>query len=267
MSTASQVIFFNKNSADFTNLGVSLTATEANTYIANVQKRSNNIGWMTSGSVDANNTTITCNFNDLVTLTDIILVNHNFKSFTVKYWNGSAWTDFSTPISETASTDSTSGYYFNSVSCTQIQIIITGTQIANADKRMTQLIATSRIGKLFGWPVIQQPTFDLNKRNSTMLSGKKNIGVNLGGFQCKLSVSNWSNDSDLTIVENLYASGSPFLVWLGGGVETQFSSVRKGYRKQDLFYMKCANNLSPEWANGLYKSGMAIEIELVEVSI
>lgn len=260
----SQIIFFNPNAADFTNINAVLTATQGNEAVANLQRRSNNVGWMTNASVDSDDTTVTCDFNDLQTLTDIVLVNHNFKSFTVKYWDGSAYQDFSTPISETNSTDSTSNYNFNSVSTTKIQLIITGTQVANSDKRMNQLIATSRIGKLNGWPIIKTPVFGKNKRNNTMLSGKAFIGTNLGGFSCTLSVSNWSNAADLSVIETLYSAGQPFLVWLGGGIETQFSSSRQGYRKQDFFYMRCVNDYTPEWANGLYQTGLKLDIALAE---
>lgn len=265
MASIQPIVFMYKNAADWTNASVVLSATEAPTYVANLQKRSNNIGWMTTGSVDANNTTITCNFNDLVTLTDIVLVNHNFKSFTVKYWDGSAWVDFSTPINETANVDSSSGFNFASVNCTQIQIIITGTQVANTDKRMTQLVASSRIGQLNGWPIIKHPTFNLNKRVNTMLSGKQNINRNLGGFSCTLEVANWSNAADLSVVEQIYGAGYPFLVWLCGGSEAQFSSVRQAYRKQDIFLMQCVNEFTPEWVDGLYKTGMRLQIDLVEV--
>lgn len=265
-SSAQQVLFLNKNAADWTNPLVVVSATEASSLAPNLQDRSNLTGWMTTGSVDANNTTITCDFGDLETLTDVILINHNFASFTVQYWNGSAYVDFSTPINVTGCTDSSSGYSFVSVNCTKIQIVIRGTQVPNTDKRMTQLIAANRIGQLFGWPVINSPSFDYNLRNNTMLSGKANIGANLGGFSCTLSVSNWSNGNDLSIVENLYTLGAPFLVWLCGGSEAQFSSTRMGYRKQDIFFAKCSNTFQPQWADGMYKSGLQVDIDLQEVS-
>lgn len=265
-SSASQILFFNKNEADYSRSAVLLTASEASIFAPLVQKRSNNSGWMTTGSVDSNNTTLTCNFVNLVLLTDIILVNHNFKSFTVKYWNGSSYVDFSTPIAPSSSTDSTTRFTFNAVQTTAIQITILGTQVANTDKRLTQLIATSLIGQLNGWPMITKPTFNLNKRINTMLSGKTNIGINTGGFSCTLGVTNWSNANDLSIVEQLYGAGEGFLMWLCGGLQTQFSSVRKGYALQDFFLMQCQDNYTPEWANGLYKSGLKLNIQMTEVT-
>jgi hypothetical protein len=265
-ANASQIMFFTKNAADYQNSAVVLTASEASALAPNLQKRSNQTGWMTTGSVDSNNTTILCNFVNLAFLTNIILVNHNFAAFTIQYWNGSAYVDFSTPINVSGSTDTTTNFIFSQVQTTKILITILGTQVPNTDKRMTQLIATTLIGQLNGWPIIQAPSFQTNKAVNQMLSGKSWIGQNLGGFQCTLAVNIWSNGNDLSVVETLYGSGEGFLVWLCGGSQTQFSSVRQGYSLQDFFLMKPSDYYTPEWAMGLYKSGMKIAMALVEVT-
>lgn len=264
-SPAQPIIFFTKNAADYQDPAVLLTASEANAFAPQVQDRSNQTGWMTTGSVDANNTTLTCNFQNLKFLTDILLVGHNFGTFTIKYWNGVAYVDFSTPINVVGSTDSTTRFTFTQIQTTMIQVTILGTQVPNTDKKLNQLIATTLIGQLNGWPLIQKPTFNLNKATNLMLSGKTYLGYNLPGFSCTLSVSIWSNPADLTVIETLYGSGNGFLVWLCGGSTVQFSSQRQGYRLQDLFLMKPSDNYMPEWANGLYQSGLKISMALVEV--
>lgn len=260
------IIFFNKNALDYSDPSVVVTASEGSTFSPFIQKRVNTLGWMTTGSVDSNNTTLTVNFVNLKTLTDIVLVNHNFKSYTIKYWNGTSYVDFPTVINPTTDSASVSRYTFASTQCTGFKITILGTQVANSDKKITQVIATSLIGQLQGWPTIQKPTFNLNKRINTMLSGKSNIGVNTGGFSCDLAVTNWKNSADLAIVETLYNLGNGFLVWLCGGNQTQFSSVRQGYGLQDFFFVKCQDNYTPEYVAGLYVTGMNIKISLVEVS-
>ena len=264
MSTPEQISFFLKNFADYTCPNVICSASEGSAYAPNVQRRSNYMGWGTTGSVDANDTTFTVNFGDLVTLTDLILVLHNFKSFTIQYWNGSAFVDFSTVIAPTNCTDTTSHFSFTSVQTTILQLTILGTQVANTDKLLCQFIATQLIGQLNGWPVIASPTFDLNQRVNVMLSGKKDIENNAGGFSTQLTVSNWSNAADLTTIETLYQSGEGFLLWLCGGNQTQFSSVRKGYRLQDIFLCKCEDVFVPEWVQGLYTTGMKINMKVSE---
>lgn len=261
-----QIIFLKKNKADYNDSAVSVTASQASSFAPFVQRRSNEYGWMTTGSVDADNTTLTCDFGQLQTLTNIILVKHNFKSFTIKYYDGASYQNFSTTIAETVNTDNTSRFSFNSVSTTKIQITIAGTQTANAEKQLYQLIATELLGQLVAWPVIDNPVFDRNKRNNRMLSGKLNIGINSGAFMCDLMVSNWSSSADLSLIETLYNSSNGFLVWLCGGDESQFRSERIGYRLEDFFLMKLADNYSPKFVEGLYKTGLELRLSLVEVT-
>jgi hypothetical protein len=261
------IMFFKKNKADYQNPSAVVTASEGGTFAPFVQRRSNGIGWMTTGSVDANHTTLTVNFNDIQTISDLILVKHNFANFNVKYWNGSAWTDFSPAVSRSGVTESTTRASFSAVQTTQLQLTINGTQVPNSDKKLSQFIATELIGQLKGWPTIKKPSFNKNKQNSKMLSGKVTVGENVGGFACDLEVKLWSDSSDLSIVETLYGSGSGFLVWLCGGDQSQFSSVRQGYRLEDFFLMKCTNDYSPEWFSGLYSSGLNLTLSLAEVTV
>ena len=267
MSAAKQIIFFKKNKMDYSYPAVSLTASQGSTYASYVQRRSNNLGWMTTGSVDADNTTLTCDFISAVQLDNMLLVGHNFKNFTIKYWNGSSYVDFSLAINVSNSTDTTTRFTFTSVSTSKIQLTVTGTQVANSDKKLNQWIATELIGQLAGWPMITKPTFNLNKRIDKMLSGKTFVGINTGGFECTLTVKVLKSDADLTIVESLFNTGAGFLVWLSGGSTTQFSTQRFGYRLQDIFLMQCSNNYIPEWNQGLYQSGIGnLTLTLVEVT-
>lgn len=260
-----QIIFFKKNKADYQNSNCVVTASESSNYAPYVQRRRNDIGFMTTGSSDASNTTITVDFVDLQTLTDIILVKHNFKSFTIKYWDGASYVDFSTPIVETANISVTSRYSFNSIAVTKFQITVTGTMVLDAEKKIAQIIATELIGQLSAWPIIKTPVFFKNRQNIKALSGKTVTSANSGGFQCALQVKVLSADADLTIIERLYGSGTGFLVWLSGGVASQFSSSREGYRLEDIYLMRSVNDYSPEWNGGLYKSGMVLGISLAEV--
>lgn len=262
---AGQIIFFEKNRCDFSNESLVITATQANTYVNYLSDRSTDTAWMTTSSVDADNTTITFDMVDEYELTDLILVKHNFKAYTLKYWNGSAYVNFSTPIAETTNTLETTRHSFTKVATTKLQLIIQGTMVANSDKRMFEFIATKLIGQLEAWPVINDPVVSRNKQKSTMLSGKRSVRENIGFFSCKLQVKILRSDADLDIIETLYDSNNGFLVWLCGGVTSQFSSVRKGYRKEDLFLMKCEDEYKPEFYKGLYQSGIDFQMKLVEV--
>lgn len=261
-----QIAFFKKNKADYSNGSVVVTASEGSAYAPFVQRRSNKLGWMTTGSADANNTTLTVDFGDLVALTDIVLINHNFKNFKIQYWTGSAWADFSTPLALTACTDSTTRFSFASMETTKLLLTVYGTQVTDAEKRLCQFIATESIGQLQGWPVIKSPTWNRQKNISTMLSGKQLIADSVGGFTMDLFIKCWNVDADFALIEALYSSGSGFLVWPCGGDETQFRTIRQGFRLEDLFLMKCRNNYVPEHYNGQYKAGTTLTVQLAEVT-
>jgi hypothetical protein len=260
-----QIIFFEKNKADYSNPNVSATASQGAAYAEYALNRSNNSAWVTTGSVDADNTTFTVDFTDPRLISEILLVKHNFKAYTVQYYDGSNWQNFSPAISETTNTAETNRYSVTEVSAYQIRITITGTQTANQDKYLYQFIATKLIGQLAGWPVIKSPVLSRGRRSTAMLSGKRSITESVGHFECSLAVKEWKSNADLTIVETLYARNEGFLVWLSGGVTSQFSSVRQGYRLEDIFLMKCANEYRPEFVDGIYPRGLAIDMDLIEV--
>ncbi len=265
-----QIRFFKKNIIDLSNDLCTVTVTDALAYSSGddivdyIRNRRNDSAWLTTDSDDVNNTTIEVQFGVSRDVTDILLVKHNWKAFTIKYWNGSAWTAFSTPIAQTVNTDETSHFTFTSVDTTAIQIIITGTQVANADKQLYQLIVTEQIGLLEGWPIIKNPEHDRNKKISKMLSGKANVQDSIGGFSCELTVTHWKIAADLAIVETLYSSREGFLIWLCGGIEAQFSMNLMGYRLEDLFLVRPTNSYEPEFVKGQYGSGVTIKVQLAE---
>lgn len=263
---AQQIMFFEKNKADISNTGVTLTASQGNDFIEYVRNRSNKSAWMTSDSVDSDNTTIEIDFVDERTITDIILVKHNFKSYTIQYWDGAAYQDFSTAIAETTNTAVTTHHVFNSVSTLKILLTITGTMTPDEDKYLYQFIVTENIGQLQGWPVIKKPMHNKNRKNLKMLSGKSKIIQNVGAFECQLSVEIWKIDADLTVIESIYEQPEGFLIWLCGGDEDQFSTIREGYRLEDIYLMKCDNEYTPQYYKGLYKSGLQIEIQMKEIT-
>lgn len=263
---SAQIRFFDKSKCDFSNTNVTTLASQGDTTSRNVLDRSNNTAWLTTGSVDSDNTTLTIDFVDMFTIDSILLLQHNFKAYTIKYWDGAAYQNFASAISETANTDDNTYYSFTAVATTKIQITITGTMVANADKTLCQVIATAAIGKLNGWPVIKAPVSSRNKKITKMLSGKSNIAANVGGFSVNLTLQVTSDSADLDVIESIFNKSEGVLVWLGGGDESQFSSVRQGYRKEDLYLMLCANEYAPEYYQGIYSCGVNVDMKLIEVT-
>lgn len=240
------------------------TATDTGESIADyLRDRRNWSGWTTTGSNDAAGTILEVEFAE-AQIDKIMLINHNLKSFTVKYWDGSAYQDFSTPISETTNTEDTNYYSFNSISTSKIKLTINGTMVANDDKFLSQLIITEAIGQFSNHWVIAKPEHDKNKKTVKAISGRVKVFRNEGAFSCELISDNVIETNDLTIVESLFDYYDGFLVWLCGNDTTQFRTQRVGYRKRDLYHVVTANSYEPEWANGFYNQGTNIKIKLIE---
>jgi hypothetical protein len=263
---SSQIKFWKKSYCDFEIASVSATASQGADYASFVLNRSNNSAWITTGSVDADNTTLTIDMGTPRTIDSIILLVHNFKAYTVKYYNGVTYVAFSTPIAETTNTQVSTFHTVTPTMTRYLQLQITGTMTVDDDKSLCQFIATEAIGQFAGWPVISSHNVSRLKNTGKMLSGKSNIQENVGFFSCNLSVECWTSDADLTLVEALYDSNEGFLVSLCGGVETQFKTIRKGYRLEDVFLMKPSNELSMDYLNGIYGTGVKVQVALTQVT-
>ncbi len=198
-------------------------------------------------------------------MNDILLLKHNFKKYVLSYYDDDTGL-YVTLFTSTTYTEASTHYYSaTGFHTSKIKIRINGTFVADSNKYLFQFIASERIGQFAGWPVIKKPVISRDLRKSKMLSGKTSMFANTGAFACKLSWTNLSSSADLAIIERMYQSNEGFLVWLCGGDEDQFSSVRQGYRMEDIYLMRCQDEHSPEFYGGFYKSGMKIEVDLVEV--
>lgn len=270
-SDGSQRILFTKlNKIDLSNLDASITVTDTTasnngqSFIDFVRNRNNTSAWLTTGSNDAANTQLDIDTIDERDINRIIIVGHNLKAYTIQFFNGTIFTDFSTVIAETNDLEDTTAFTFDLVSTAKIRIIITGTKVADADKIIKQLYITEDIGQLQGWPIIRNAKHTTNKRIGRMLSGKINSIESVGGFACDLRVSNYNIDADLTIIEKIYFGKRGVQVWLCGGNEDQFSHKRIGYRKEDIFLMRVTNDYQDDWVSGVYKNGIKILMKLAE---
>lgn len=261
----SPIIFFKKNHLDFSRTEVVVTASQGNDFIEFIRNRSNETAWMTTGSVDADNTNIEVEFNQEVAIDYIILVKHNFKNYTVQYWNGAMYVDFSTAINVTNNTAETTKHTFTQVLTEKIKLIITGTMIANSDKFLFQFLAVQLLGQFNGYPNIKSPVNSRNRVISSALSGKKEIRENVGFFECKLNLRVYSDTEDHDLIQTLFNQHEGFLVWLSGGNEAQFRTLVEGYRLQDLFLVKCANEHKPELYKAGYTNGILVDVHLMEV--
>lgn len=265
-----QIKLYYRNILDIDNNNITLTVTDTiatdngQTIVDFVRNRNNNSAWLTTGSTDAANTEIELDLADVEFIDSIILVGHNLGAFTIQY-DDSGWVDFSTPINETVNADSTTGFTFTEVLTNKIRIIISGTQVVDADKIIKQIIVAKTLRQFEAFPEIQKPSQSRNRSIKKMLSGKSNFVSQVGGFSVSLKLKYWKNSEDLDAIEEIYTNRLPVLVWLCGGDDDQFSSKRIGYRKEDFYLMRPSNDYVPQWFSYLYTTGLDITVKLVEV--
>ena len=71
-------------------------------------------------------------------------------------------------------------------------------------------------------------------------------------------------DHGLNYIDTAINGSEPFLIWLCGANEDQFTFKRIGYRLEDIYLVKSYTPVSCSYTKGLYKAGYNQTIELVE---
>jgi hypothetical protein len=267
----SRIKFYEKSYLDIDSQNITITVTDATatnsgqSYVDFVRNRNNETAWMTTGSDDAANTQIDIDMAETLAIDRLLIVKHNLKAYTIQYHNGSSYVDFSTAINETTNTKSTNEHIFTEVQASKIRIITTGTQVADDDKFIYQILICKSLGQLEGYPEIKKPVYSANKRVIKLLSGKSFIARQRGAFSCTLDVKNYNITADLNILESIYFNLSGVLVWVNAGDSDQFSREHISYRPEDIFLVQPTDEWTPEFYKSLYQSGIKFKMNLVEV--
>ncbi len=257
--------------------GSSITATSGNTSAKLCIDKNFYTVWQSVGSNDATTETLEITFPSSKTINRVILQKHNFKSYTVKYWNGASYVDFtnvisilnSTPttgISESLYSLDTSYYEFDSVSTTKIEITTTLAQTVNAQKYLTQFIATQELGTLEGFPVITTASHSQNERTQTTLSGKMNIEKSYRTFQLSLDFNAYPSQNDIDLITELFERVEGFNVWICGGKfgSTYYRFTQLGYNLRDIYFMQTMGDLSTLYHANIFTNAPNTRISFVE---
>ncbi len=261
--------FYKPNIMDFRNAAPEINVTDpvaTNTgalFTHFLRNRNNNSGWATTGSDDSANTEIEFLFNDLRELDSIMLVLHNFKDFTIEWFNGSVWTLLETVTNNTRTTNYFE--YDSLIEASGIRVIVQATQTPDADKFMSQFIVTEKIGDFEIEPLLRVE-IDKQRKTSPYLSGRRFVSSQVGGISIRMSQNSVWRENDLAIIERLYNFFQGFLVSVSGGDIEQYETLRFGYRPEDIYYMQCSNEYEPNWNEGRYKQGINITVNLVETN-
>lgn len=223
--------------------------------------------WRSVSSNDLTVETLTLTFAESITIDRLLLVDHNWKQFTVKYFSGAAYANFAgvvgldssgALISETTFVDDTAYYEFTPVTTTSIQITVTKTQVANAEKYINQIIFTESLGTLVGYPQITGVEIDRNIRKKDMLSGKVLIQKSEESAKIDLNFANYpaSLSADIDLIFSLHDKEENFMIWLCGGRRgtNYFKKQIRGFRLKDVYTVQLTKTLKAHYSNNIYKN-------------
>lgn len=276
MAITGGVKIFNKNQNLFED-GASGTATSGSSAVNRALDKNPVTKWRSVGSTDAVTETIIVTLPTAQTIDRILLVDHNWKEFTVKYDVVGVFTDFTTVvgldgalgggITETVFADNTAYYEFDAVSVTILEITVTKTQIANAEKFITQIISTDELGTLEGFPLIKGLTHTRNSRRKKMLSGKTLVQKSEESLKFKLQFKNYPGRTlgpDLDLMFTLFDREENFIVWLSGGRRGTefFRYTLRGFRLEDVPECQVERDYKVSYTKNVY-----IHVNNVTVSI
>jgi hypothetical protein len=266
----SNITLYEKNKMDQDNPNVLLdvidaTATNDGTdFLFKLKDRSNDTGWATTGSNDAALTQIDIDLGDPYNINRIMLLNHNLKAYTLKYWNGAAYVDFSTPIAETVYAQDASFHSFDLVSARLFRFIVQGTQIANADKTLSQLIFTRQVGVFTAQPNVSRAESNKNRIVERTVSGRRMVSLREGGFMVTVKFMPNKTQNDIDLIMDLYESNEGRLISLVGGDDSSVPIDIFGFQKKDMFLLIPSDDLDSAFFNGRFSHGNATQMTLVE---
>jgi len=263
---------------------VASTGTDTANYVLGTNRY---LEWESVGSDDTTTETLTITFPSSQTIDRIFLVDHNFKEFDIMYDVASTWTDFTTVVgldgalvggvSETTFDKDTAYYEFDSVTTTMIRIRATKTQVADEEKTLRTFIGTEEIGSLTAFPLVKN-SFTRNSRINKTLSGRSSVIKSydvINRINLSFQSNPYQNDQD--IIETLYDSDFPFLVWLSGGkygasenpdctgTPDWFKIQQKGWDLKDIYQVNTDGQIDPNFFKNIFRLDTVFKVKLLEV--
>lgn len=264
MAVTGGIKFFKKN--EMANGSVSATSGDSSSkFILDLDV---DTYWTSVGSSDSETETITINLSSTKTIDRVLLLDHNFKSFTVKYLSGASYVAFAnvigiggaslSGITETTFSENSSYYEFDSISTSSIQIAVSTTQVPNAEKYLGQGISTSELGTFVGYPELSKIDLTRNTRFKKTLSGRYSVQKSQQTIGYSIRFKNYPSTSvynvDIDLALSLFESEDPFLVYpCGGRYESKhFNYQLPGFRLKDCILSQVKKGYKLKYVKNIY---------------
>lgn len=190
----------------------------------------------------------------------ILMDNHNIKSGDIKYWNGSSYVNFSTPITLSGNAAETSFFSFTQVSTSRLQFTFSTTMVVNAQKYVGEITAFD----LIGTPSRVPSSFVISQKERSVIHETAN-GGNVYVFfgkksKIKLTFSDASY-SDIDLFLSLKELGDVFFIYPSGGL---YEGVDIGLRLKDIYQVNYVNDFSPNLKANVLEVNQSLALELQE---
>ena len=264
MAVTGGIKFFNKNKMA-EGATVASSGTSSSKFILDLDV---DTYWTSLGSSDGISEEITITTTKSQTIDRILLLDHNFKTFNVKYYDGSSYVDFanvigiggttSSTINETSFSQDSAYYEFTQVSTTSIKITVSHTQIPNQDKYLNQAIASTEIGTFAGYPEVSSVTIDRNSKVKKTLGGRFSVQKGNKTFGYDIKFKNYPSSDlynvDIDLAISLFETEDPFIIYAcGGRYESQhFKKAIPGFRLKDAFLVQIQKTYKLKYLKNIY---------------
>ena len=232
--------------------------------------------WESFGSDDLTEETITITLKNKTDINRLFLTDMNLKNFSIKYKDGlGVYVDFTTvigvngvesaTIAETDYSYSTAYFEFDSVNTDSFLIEALETQVPDEEKAITGFISTSEIGTFQGFPRVQ-PESSRNETKARALSRRYVIQKTYETNKVKINFKSHPFQNDLDILDFIFDSEIPFLVFPCGGRtgSPYFKVDQKTWGLDDVFNMQTVGKMKNEFEKGVYTLGFKKAITLEE---
>jgi len=269
--------FFEKSKCLFVD-GATITATSGDASASRALDKNSVTHWRSVGASDGVTETLIITFDGTESIDRILLTDHNWKTYTVKYLSSGIYVNFAnvvtlngatqSNISETTYALNSSYYEFTQVTTTSLEITVTNTQTVDAEKYISRIVATSELGTLTGYPGVASMTQSRNTRVNKMLSGKDSVQKSEESVDFQLVFKDYpaSFQSDLDLMVTLFEREDNFLVWLCGGRygSDYFRYAIRGFRLQDLYEMQIDKDFDISYSDNVYINQINQKISFTE---
>lgn len=268
------------------------------------------LSWKSLGSDDTTTETITITLPTPQTINNIFLIGHNFKDFEITYNGGNAFNFLSDSIAPSGNgivsgilvddagnplvddTDSNLTYAtlkpslqgliegleedayqaeFSPLSIRSIEITVTKTQIADAEKYLEYLIFTNEIGREKHCNSVAYPemTFSNNETKSTGFNNKSFIQKKQNTMvRARVSIDLYRElKEEFAFYTSLIERQEPFLVWFGAGfLDVDFGIRTQGLRVGDIYKVQLTGDYNYQHTADLYRNGVKFKLTMIEVN-